>query len=59
MTTVYGYPESETACLVDDVYDLSQVDDHQNELDHQHQKMKCLWEIIFNQSSFCLIFLEK
>ena len=25
MTTVYGYPESKTTCLVDDVYDLSQV----------------------------------
>jgi len=26
MTTVYGYPESETTCLVDDVYDQSQLD---------------------------------
>ena len=34
MTTVYGYPESETACLVDDVYDLSQVS--YRHLHHHH-----------------------
>ena len=33
MTTVYGYPESETTCLVDDVYDQSQV------FHHHHHRM--------------------
>ena len=36
MTTVYGYPESKTTCLVDDVYDLSQVKHHLQHLVCRH-----------------------
>ena len=36
MTTVYGYPESKTTCLVDDVYDLSQVEHRLQHLVCQH-----------------------
>ena len=60
MTTVFGYPESETTCLVDDVYDLSQVDylclDHHHQYHHnynhhhQDQNVQLDWLFGFNPS---------